>query len=86
MFWHMPCNLYRHEDDEVQTRIDKSKAQNAPEDESGYTLRNFEGMVLGQEELWQQGLQYSDDIDWKFVGQLCRVHNHLRSHGERDCQ
>ena len=67
MFWNKPCNLYRHEDEEVQTRIDQSKALNAPEDESGYILRHFECMVLGQEERWQQRLKYREDIDWDFV-------------------
>ena len=89
MVWNETCNGYCHENEEVQDRINKSKARNAPAYDSGYLLLYFQSMVAGEEEsirLWHQGLMVNENIDWKVVEQLNTVHNQLQAKGKRNMQ
>ena len=89
MVWNETCNGYCHENEEVQDRINKSKARNSLAYDSGYLLLYFQSMVAGEEEsirLWHQGLMVNENIDWKVVEQLNTVHNQLQAKGKRNMQ
>ena len=89
MVWNETCNGYRHPNEEVQNLIDKSKARNAPVNDNGFLVLYFQCMISGEKEnkkRWRQGLKYNENIDWRVVGQLNRVHNYLHANGERNMQ
>ena len=66
MVWNEACNGYRHKNEKVKNLIDKSKAQNAPVDDSGFLVLYFQCMVSGEKESirqWNQGHNVRDNID-----------------------
>ena len=70
MVWNGTCNGYCHEKEEVQDRINKSKARNAPAHDSGYLLLHFQSTVAGEEESisrWHQGHKVNKNLDWNVV-------------------
>ena len=87
MVWNETCNGYRHNCEEVQDRINKSKVRHAPSCNNKYLILQFQWMITGKEEWKKQsdlGRKVKKNIDWDFVMELHMMNHYLQNKERHD--